>query len=486
MADGDRLPIKLDAATNGEYAPWPLPAWLGRVNRLARAQADEHARRRGVSRRAFLASASGAATTLLALNQAFAHRGLAGGAYAVPEDAALDEALAQATLGGDEFIFDAQTHHVNPAGAWRGKNALWERILRFFPQGRCGLEDPVGCYSADHYVKEIFFDSDTAMAALTFPPAPADASPLTADEAAATRALVEAMDGAPRLVTQGLVIPSLPPDKSGLEQMARLAESLGVRAWKTYTGWAPDGTGWWLDDEAVGIPFIERARALGVKTVVCHKGLPFRGFALKYSTPADIGRVARRYPDVNFIVYHAGYDPAVPEGAYDAAHAARGVNALVKSLADNEVPPNANVFAELGATWRILMSRPDQAAHLLGKLLRYVGEDRVLWGTDCIWWGSPQDQIQAFRAFEIAPALQERHGYPALTPARKAKIFGRNALEAYRLGAEAMIRKAADDRIGRLRAAYRARGPRPSFLSYGPATAAEFTALERLSGGLPG
>jgi len=39
----------------------------------------------------------------------------------------------------------------------------------------------------------------------------------------------------------------------------------------------------------------------------------------------------------------------------------------------------------------------------------------VLWGTDSIWYGSPQDQIQAFRAFEITPEFQERFGYPALT-----------------------------------------------------------------------
>jgi uncharacterized protein len=54
----------------------------------------------------------------------------------------------------------------------------------------------------------------------------------------------------------------------------------------------------------------------------------------------------------------------------------------------------------------------------------------VLWGTDSIWYGSPQDQIAAFQSFEITPEFQERFGYPALTPERKAKILGRNALRA--------------------------------------------------------
>ena len=45
---------------------------------------------------------------------------------------------------------------------------------------------------------------------------------------------------------------------------------------------------------------------------------------------------------------------------------------------------------------------------MLGKLLTRVGEDRVLWGTDAIWYGSPQPQIMAFRAFEISPEFQEQ------------------------------------------------------------------------------
>ena len=55
----------------------------------------------------------------------------------------------------------------------------------------------------------------------------------------------------------------------------------------------------------------------------------------------------------------------------------------------------------------------------------------MLWGTDSLWYGSPQDQIQAFRAFEISPELQERYGYPALTPEVKRKILGGNALALY-------------------------------------------------------
>ena len=71
------------------------------------------------------------------------------------------------------------------------------------------------------------------------------------------------------------------------------------------------------------------------------------------------------------------------------------------------------------------------AAHVLGKLLKYVGEDRVVWGTDSIWFGTPQDQIQAMRTFQISEQLQEQYGYPALTDELKAKIFGLTSAELY-------------------------------------------------------
>ena len=61
------------------------------------------------------------------------------------------------------------------------------------------------------------------------------------------------------------------------------------------------------------------------------------------------------------------------------------------------------------------MRDPDEAAHVLGKLLERVGDDRVLWGTDSIWYGSPQNQIEAFRNFQISNEFQDTFGYPELT-----------------------------------------------------------------------
>jgi hypothetical protein len=55
----------------------------------------------------------------------------------------------------------------------------------------------------------------------------------------------------------------------------------------------------------------------------------------------------------------------------------------------------------------------------------------VLWGSDCLFYGSPQPLIQAMRTFQISEELRERYGYPKLTKERKAKILGLNGAALY-------------------------------------------------------
>ena len=116
------------------------------------------------------------------------------------------------------------------------------------------------------------------------------------------------------------------------------------------------------------------------------------------------------------------------------------------------------MYAELGSTWRTVMGSPDEAAHVLGKLLVTFGPERILWGTDSIWYGSPQDQIAAFRSFEITPVFQERFGYPALTAEVKRRILGHNAIELFAITPPATTCVPEQDAAG-LRRANRTLGP---------------------------
>ena len=108
------------------------------------------------------------------------------------------------------------------------------------------------------------------------------------------------------------------------------------------------------------------------------------------------------------------------------------------------VAPGANVYAELGSTWYLMLRRPVEAAHVLGKLLRAVGPERIVWGTDSIWYGSPQPLIDAFRTFTIPERMQEEFGYPPLTAETKAKILGVNARSVYGITDDDVARARAD------------------------------------------
>ena len=446
---GSRLPIKLDTTSNGEFVPVPLSPANRQANRLAHEAAALNARRLNLSKRRFLVSACGAASTLLSFNAANAAAGRTGGWFDLPREAALDQQLARVQVGPakDELIFDIQGHFIaTPEGNAKGPEV---------------------------FIKDVFMDSDTDLMVLSFVPSTRSAEPVTIQQADAVRRIVEKLEGTHRLLLHGRVNPNQAGDLEGMDE---LAQKWGVSAWKTYTQYGPGGKGYFLSDE-VGTRFIERARKLNVKVICVHKGLPFGRQSYEHSQCSDIGVVAKRFPDVKFLIYHSGFVTTTKEGPYGQQD---GIDTLVSSLLRNDVKPGSNVYAELGSTWRFLMRDPEQAAHALGKLIKHCGEDNVLWGTDSIWYGSPQDQIQAFRAFQIAPELRNRHGYAEMTPALRAKIFGLNAAKVYGISAAEVKKVISRDAVSAEREKYAER-PDPHFRTYGPKTRREFLEFLRLA-----
>jgi len=480
--EGQRLPIKLDTTSNGEFEPIPLTDTNHEANHLAQVAATHNAKRLGLHRRDFLLSTCGVASTLLAFNAANARAGKTGGFFDLTAEAAVETQVAQAALDKGEFIFDVQGHFVDPTSAWL-KSAP-ETAFTFTTKGNCSLNDRTGprshlaCLTPQEFIKDVFMDSDTDMMVLSFVPTKRDASPLTVESADAVRQIVEKMEGNHRLLMHGRVNPNQPGD---VEDMEELRDRWKISAWKTYTQWGLDGNGFFLSDD-VGIRFIEKARALGVKVICVHKGLPFGKKSYEHSQCSDIGVVAKRFPDVKFLIYHSGYVPNRPEGAFSGKGSGDGIDTLIQSLIENGVKPNSNVYAELGSTWRFLMREPESAAHGMGKLLKYCGADNVLWGSDSIWYGSPQDQIQAFRTFQISEEYRDKYGYPEITPALRAKIFGLNAAKVYNISAEEIKMRARGDSVARERLAY-LEDPQPHYLTYGPKNRREFLNLLRWNGG---
>ena len=298
-----------------------------------------------------------------------------------------------------------------------------------FPQASCGESDPRLCYSVDTYLEEVFLRSDTNIAVLSAVPGVNLDGPLSPPRMDEARRAADALCGDGRVLMHGQAQPQIGDLEDRLDEMNMLVDRYPISSWKLYTH--TPGRGWFLDDHEadapqVGQAFLDRARETGVKTVSVHKGLSNGD---PYSSPVDIGPAAKANPDLKFVVYHSGYENGFNEGPTNPA--GEGVDRLIESLRANGIGPNENVYAELGSTWFLTMRNPEEAAHVLGKLLKAVGPKRIVWGTDSIWYGTPQNQIEAFRTFEISPELQDRYGYPALTKATKRRILGLNAARLY-------------------------------------------------------
>jgi predicted TIM-barrel fold metal-dependent hydrolase len=437
------VPSLLRPRSSDEFAPVPWDDRLQRAAALTSERRDAHALA-GDDRRT-------TATVLRALDDV-----AGGGFYPIPIEAEHDLAVADEVFASTGPVVDVQTHLVDPA-RWQGggADALAGFLRMVDPERWSDAVDP-HLLDAAVWATNVFASSETAVALLTSTPGDADHNVLLNPQIAAARELVDRYAGSGRVKTHTIVHPNVGP--SELDRMTEYDDVLRPAGWKCYplygppTAASPTG-GWFLDDDEIGFPFLERVRASSAPVVAVHKGLggPIPSASVAAASPRDVGPAAAAFPDVTFLVYHSGYerDPDGEEGAFDPAvpsDALAGVDRLVASLAGARVGRDANVYAELGSTWYLMLRRPIEAAHVLGKLLRAVGPNRIVWGTDSIWYGSPQPLIDAFRAFEIPERMQDEFGYPALTSETKAKILGVNARTVYGITDDDVARAVSDRR----------------------------------------
>ncbi|HEV3226466.1 MAG TPA: amidohydrolase family protein [Acidimicrobiales bacterium] len=438
---GYELPLPPGPITNGEFVPAPPSRHDVDVLREMRARADEAAARAGLDRRAFLRGAGGVAAALATYNLAACSSGgraqsatssattasAPGGSFSVPPPEDLP-ACAEA-LSGREFIFDVHTHHVMPDRPWVQNAPQTVGLVEGMLPPDCVAGNPLECVNRAAYVNDVFFASDTTLALLSdVPNSGPDDAPVPFHDALGTQQFAAqlAHGGADRVLVHNVIAPNVGDVKMHLDEMTANVATGKVAAFKVYTAWGPDGHGFSLEDPAIGLPVVQHAHDLGVKVFVAHKGLPLVNFDRPHNRPDDMVAVSKLFPDMQFVIFHAAWDANRREGAY-APGASIGIDTLIDALDRNAVPPHSNVWVDLGTLWRQLLTLPDQAAHALGKLFTRVGDDRVLWGTDAIWYGSPQAQIMAFRAFAISAEFQDRFGYPAITDELRAKVFGLNA-----------------------------------------------------------
>lgn len=207
----------------------------------------------------------------------------------------------------------------------------------------------------------------------------------------------------------GGVDPLYPSVAAALEEMERQVHELHASSFKFYNGHLDKS--WRCDDPKLAYPLYEKAGELGIKVVQFHKGFPITRCRLEDISPLDIQQAALDFPDLTFAVHHLAL-PYFEECVYLASRF-------------------PNVVLVLSGTMHLPMIAPWEFNNYMGRLLRDVGSDRLLWGSEAPLFGNPQPIIELFWNMQIEPELQSRFGYPEITEEDKRKILGENGARLF-------------------------------------------------------
>jgi predicted TIM-barrel fold metal-dependent hydrolase len=470
-------PIPTQCVSSDEFMPVPQTPPQRRVEARLKEVGSTLARRQGVTRRQFFRTASGMAAAFLAMNEIY------GALYDVTRAEAQTPEMAKERAGAlaKQFVMDCHTHFLRDdtriMGFVRQRQAVgkagWNPAL-------AGKEQTIEDLKFANYYKEIFLDSDTKVALISGAPSEVlEDWFLTNEMKAEARARVNKDAGSRRLLSHAIFTPGYP---GWMEQVDHAIKDLQPDSFKGYT--IGDNTNknlskhpWRMDDEKLVYPFYEKLLKAGYDKVCVHKGLfppsveQQFPHLLAHSDVRDVGKAAKDWPKLTFVIYHGAYRFAGGGKVEDAwAHFEKtGRIEWVTDLA--EVPAKfgvTNVYADVGQPFaQSTIADPRVSAAMMGQLVRGLGADHVVWGTDAIWTGSPQWQIEALRRLEIPEDMQKKHGFKPLGAADgpvKSAILGETNARLYKYERRAAL---ATDRIATLRADYEAAGAARSNLRYG-------------------
>ena len=482
------LPIPTQIVSNGEYLPPSQSNVQKQVEALTVEMADKNAKHLNMSRRQYLQTSCGMATAFLAMNQIYG-----GGVFKVNEAEARDpEMMLERTARVEgQFIFDDQTHFLRddfPHEAILGLGEFaaehWNPKLK-----EEGLS--LTRYKFENYIAELWYRSDTKMSLLSG--APFDDPSwwlLHNDQIVAARDMVNDFAGSQRMLGHTVITPG---QDGWMDEVDRAIEVLKPDSWKSYTigdPLSPSKYPWRLDDEELMYPFYEKAvnaaRNGGPKATICiHKGLlppdyetSFKG-VWQYATVDDVPKAAQDWPEMNFIIYHSALRPflELPDQAWNEFEESGGYIKWASDLA--AIPEKygvTNVYGEIGSTFaNSAVAHPRFCAAFIGTLVKGMGADHVVWGSDTVWYGSPQWQIEAMRRLEVPEDMQKKYGLPALggeNSLTKQAIFGLNSARIYELGLNEAnnlpdMPSFSEDKLGQLAQKFREEGGQPSNKRYG-------------------
>ena len=439
--NGVSLPIPTRITGTDEIPPLRQTENQRRAERAILRFAEHYSSNLGMDRRDFLKTACGMAAAFMAMNAVY------GPLFNVdPAEAANPDVSAERRNSlSRQFIFDVQTHFVRGKYEWKGLLQLRKAAQQWNPKLK-GETLTAEKIQYDNFIREVFLESDTTLALLSS--APSDDPKgwfIRNDDIARTRKMFNEKSGSKRLFSHAVITPGQP---NWLDELDRAVSEYKPDSWKGYTVGSPSTFSkypWRLDDEKLVYPAYRKMEKAGIVNVCIHKGLispelkKVSNSTWRYGNVDDVGKAAKDWPHLNFIIYHSALERiGEPDRRDIETFEKTGTIPWVSDLA--RIPEQygvANVFAELGTVFATTaISNPRYCSGILGTLIKGLGVDHVLWGTDSVWYGSPQWQIEAFRRIEIPKDLQKKFGFLSLGPADgsvKNAVFGLNAARLYGL-----------------------------------------------------
>jgi len=317
---------------------------------------------------------------------------------------------------GDAFVFDGVAHVFNfekknalgPPGEMFN-NHLYAFHAALTPDGQTVLppEEFLRQWTVDEIDDMVYRQSGTDM--LVAMPLPL--TDLFRDGLSPWEECAELARRNPdRTVFWGSVNPM--EGRRALDLMERQVGEFGAKAFKFYNVRYDYGRPfpWRMDDPQVAFPVFEKAQELGVNLIGVHKGVPLGPQPIESTQTWDMDGAAANFPDLNFVIFHVGL-PFIDEVCWQ----------LIR---------HPNLYASIAATINFIVRAPRQFAEVLGKLLFWCGEDKIVYGSETPIW-HPRWALEAFWNFQLPQDLVEGYGYPQLTEQAKRKILGENLLRLH-------------------------------------------------------
>ena len=317
---------------------------------------------------------------------------------------------------GDAFVFDCVAHPFNfePSNAYGAAGQMFSNHLYAFHKVLTPPGEPV--LSADEFLKRwdieeirqmVYSKSSTDMlVAMPLPLTDLFRDGLSPWEECARLAALDP----DRTIFWGSVNPL--EGRAALNLMERQVKEHNAKAFKFYNVRYDSGQPfpWRMDDPKVAFPVFEKAQELGVKVIGVHKGVPLGPQPIEHTQTWDMDGAAANFPELNFVIFHVGL-PFIDEVCWQ----------LIRY---------PNLYASIAATVNFIVRAPRQFAEIIGKLLFWCGEDKIIYGSEAPIW-QPQWALDAFWNFEIPQDLVDGYGYPQLTTQAKKKILGENLLRLH-------------------------------------------------------